>query len=102
MAGLSASVVVLISILAAAAVVAMAAAMWKVYSRQGASGDLEGADAMIVGPSNEQQHYMRDVRMRNQLQAWGVAPAFEGSYAPPRSQIARTGSRGGETNASYG
>lgn len=103
MGNLSAGIVVLIAIIAAAAVVAIAAAMHKVYSNRGRS-DLEGAEGMIPSMSNEQSHYMRDVRMRGQLQAWGVAPAYEGLYEPPRSQVggARTGSRGGDTTSNFG
>lgn len=102
MGNLSAGIVVLIAIIAAAAVVAIAAAMHKVYSNRGRE-DLE-SDGMIPSMSNEQSHYMRDVRMRGQLQAWGVAPAYDGVYDPPRSQVdgARTGSRGGDTVSQFG
>lgn len=104
MGGLSPSAVVVISIACAAAVLAMAAAMWKFHSSQGSKrGDMEGGtNPMLVSASNEQQHYMRDVRMRNQLQAWGVAPAYESSYEPPRSHVGRPGSRGGDTSTSFG
>lgn len=95
-------VVVLVSIIAAAAVVAMAAAIHKVYSSRGQVQDPEATDAMIMNVSNEQSQYMRDVRMRGQLQMWGVAPAFEDEYLPPRSQVARPHSRGGDTSTSWG
>lgn len=100
--GLAPGVVVLVSILAAAAVVAMAAAIHKVYSSRGAVPDPEATDAMIMNISNEQAQYMRDVRMRNQIQSWGVAPAFEDAYQAPRSQVARPLSRGGDTTTSWG
>lgn len=99
---LSAGVVVLIAIVAASAVVAVAAAMHRVYSGRGdreKNTDAEGNDAMIAGFSNEQSHYMRDVRMRGQLQAWGVAPAYEDTYQPPRSQVGGTRT---ETSFGYG
>ncbi|KAJ9658189.1 hypothetical protein H2198_003894 [Neophaeococcomyces mojaviensis] len=86
--GIAPPVVVLLAIVAAAAVTAVAAAMHRVYSNRGRPSDPENTDAMIASFSNEQSHYMRDVRMRNQLQAWGVAPAFEDSYMAPRSQLA--------------
>jgi len=92
--------VVFLAILAAAALVAVAAAMHKVYSGRGRPTDVEDRDAMITSVSNEQSNYMRDVRMRSQLQNWGYAPAYEG-YEAPRSQVARgrTDSMGG---MSYG
>lgn len=104
MSTLSPGVVVLIAILVAAAVVAVAAAMHRVYSGRGdreKNTDAEGNDAMIQAFSNEQAHYMRDVRLRGQLQAWGVAPAFEDDYQPPRSQVGR-GGPGTETSFGYG
>lgn len=102
MGGVPGSVVVLVSIIAAASVVAVAAAMHKVYSGRGRADDLESADAMLANVSMEQSHYMRDVRIRHQLQAWGVAPAFEDAYVPPRSQLGRMGSRGADTATSFG
>lgn len=102
MGGLSPSVVVLVSILAAAAVVAMAAAIHKVYSSRGTPEDPESTDGVFMNFSNEQTQYMRDVRMRNQIQSWGVAPAFEDEYHAPRSQVARPHSRGADTSTSWG
>lgn len=100
---LSASVVVLISICSAAAVLAMGAAVYKLQSgRRQATGDAE-ADGMLGAMSNEQAAYMRDVRMRGQIQAYGFAPAFEDDYRPPRSQVGnRTASMGGMTGTSWG
>lgn len=100
--GIAAPVVVLVAIVAAAAVTAVGAAMHHVYSSRSRPTDPESSNGMIYSFSNEQSNYMRDVRMRNQLQSWGVAPAFEESYLPPRSQVARPGSRGAETAMSYG
>ncbi len=97
---LSPGVVVLIAIVAAAAVVAVAAAMHRVYSARGRPSDSENLDPMLVSVSNEQSNYMRDVRMRGQIQSWGFAPTFE-AYEAPRSQV-----RGGRSNSfattSYG
>jgi len=89
------AVVVLVAIVAAAALVAIAAAMHRVYSGRGRTNGGEDNDGMLTSMSNEQNKYMRDVRMRAQLQSWGVAPAFEG-YEAPRSQV-----RGGR-NDSFG
>lgn len=102
MSGIAPGLVVFISIIAAAAVVAMAAAIWRVYSSRGRVNDPEYQDGMLASISQEQANYMRDVRMRGQLQAWGVAPAFEDDYQPPRSQVGRSASVGGMTWTSYG
>ena len=96
MSSLAPPAVVLIAIIAAAAVVAMGAAMHRLYSSRGVARDPE---AMTVSFSNEQSHYMRDVRLRGQLQAYGVAPGFEDDYQPPRSQVGRPHSRGGDTSS---
>lgn len=84
--GLAPGVVVLIAIIAASAVVAVAAAMHRVYGGRGRTGDVEDRDAMVTSFGNDQSNYMREVRMKGQLQNWGFAPAFEG-YEGPRSQI---------------
>lgn len=103
MSSLSASVVVLISIVSAAAVLAMGAAVWKIQSGRSPASDAETGDGMMASFSNEQAQYMRDVRMRGQIQAYGVAPAFEDDYQPPRSQVGnRTASMGGMTGTSWG
>lgn len=99
--GLAPGVVVLVAIIAAAAVVAVAAAMHRVYSVRGQPNDPESRDAMMTSMSNEQSNYMRDVRMRGQLQQWGVAPAYEG-YEAPRSQVARGGRNDSFGGTSYG
>ncbi|KAK5073733.1 hypothetical protein LTS08_002168 [Lithohypha guttulata] len=104
MAKVAPGVVVLIAIIAAAAVVAVAAAMHKVYggrSTTDKSHDVEATDAMVMNFSNEQLHYMRDVRMRGQLNAYGLAPAYGEDYQPPRSQIGR-GGPGTETSFGFG
>lgn len=98
---LAPSVVVLIAIIAAAAVVAVAAAMHRVYSVRGRPSDPEDRDAMMTSVSNEQSNYMRDVRMRGQMQSWGVAPAFEG-YEAPRSQVKSHGRHDSLGGTSYG
>jgi len=85
--GVSPGVVVLLAIIAAASFTALAAAMYRVYSVRGAPSDPENADGMLAGYSNEQTNYMRDVRLRGQLQQWGVAPAFEESQWATRSQL---------------
>lgn len=100
--GISPPVVVLVAICAAAAVVAVAAAMHLVYSRRSRATDPEFAERSVYSFSNEQTHYMRDVRMRNQIQAWGVSPTYEDVYAQPRSTIVRPSSRGADTAMSYG
>lgn len=100
--GITPPVVVLVAIVAAAAVTAVFAAVHRVYTNRTRPTDPEASSGMIYSFSNEQSLYMRDVRMRNQLSAWGVAPAFEDSYRPPRSQVARPGSRGVDTSMSYG
>lgn len=103
MSGLAPGVVVLISILAAAGVLAMCAAVWKLSSgRNQSNSDPESNDAMMTSISNEQANYMRDVRMRGQIQAYGIAPAFEDDYQPPRSQVGRSASVGGMTGTSWG
>lgn len=100
MSGIAPGLVVLISIVAAAGVVAMCAAVWKTYSGRVQTSDPEEGMLASIGP--EQASYMRDVRMRGQIQAWGVAPAFEEDYQPPRSQVGRSASMGGMTWTSYG
>lgn len=102
MSGIAPGLVVFISIIAAAGVVAVAAAVWKVSSGRGHGDDPESQDAMLASIGPEQANYMRDVRMRGQIQAWGVAPAFEDDYQPPRSQVGRSASMGGMTWTSYG
>ena len=72
----SAAVVVLVAIIAAAAFVALAAAIHRVYSQQGQGQGQQ--DNFIPQASNDQVHYMRDVRMRTQTAAFGRAPRFEG------------------------
>jgi len=98
---LAPGVVVLIAIIAAAAVVAVAAAMHRVYSVRGRPNDPEDRDAMMTSMSQEQSNYMRDVRMKGQLQSWGVAPAFEG-YEAPRSQVRSYGRNDSMGQTSYG
>lgn len=71
---LSPAVTVFLSILAAGFLMACAAAMHRVYSARRAQGDSE---SMISPFSEEQAAYMREVRMRTQVQNWGWAPAFE-------------------------
>lgn len=82
----------------------MGAAVWKLHSGRGqSSGDPESLDGMVAGIGNEQANYMRDVRMRGQIQAYGCAPAFEDDYRPPRSQVGnRTASMGNMTGTSWG
>lgn len=104
MGGIKPGLVVLVAIVAAAGVVAMGAAIHKVYSGKRGSGqnDLETQDSMLNSISNDQLHYMRDVRMRGQMQAWGIAPGYEEGYEVPKSQLGRMDSRGTHTEMSYG
>lgn len=81
----------------------MGAAVWRLHAGRQAASDAENLDGTMFSMSHEQAQYMRDVRMRGQIQAYGYAPAFEDDYQPPRSQVGnRTGSMGGMTGTSWG
>lgn len=68
-------VVVLIAICCAAFVTAVVAAMHRVYTQR-SNKEARGNDAFISPVSHEQANYMRDVRIRNQLNSFGKAPAY--------------------------
>ncbi|KIW17207.1 hypothetical protein PV08_04398 [Exophiala spinifera] len=84
--GLSDGLVILICVLVAGLTVAAGAALHQVMDRRRTSsgGDGEG----ILPFTNEQEHYMRQVRSRNYAQLFGGRqPAY---YPPPETTVTTT------------
>ena len=80
--GLSDSVVIIIAILVAGFVVIMGAVILKFIYGQ------NDTDAAFIQPTNDQEHYMREVRSRNR--AWNHFESRYGDRYPPKTAGAST------------